>query len=282
MPMNPRLLRPTSTTHPEAAGWANRVRTNGGTVTGSTLNAVSRFCRAIDAAAIRSKIWRVNLFCGTGLNAALVPLYLGQSRTGTQYGNTVDQSLGSPSFDSVDYNETGASSGLKGNGSSKYLSTGFPSNTLNSNNYHFGIGLRETQTGSAAFKTALGAFSTQVIGIDLRRNDANRAALFGGGGTSAAGETVQTTSLAVGDIIAAWPTFYRNGSAIGTDATASTNASTTTAIGVFALVAPSLGGTVNHTDARMNWYSIGETMTAAEVLSFYNAIAAFNTSLSRT
>jgi hypothetical protein len=67
MPMNPRLLRPRSTIHPEAADWANRVRANGGSVSGSTLTAVSRFCASISAAGIRDRFYRLNLFCGTGL-----------------------------------------------------------------------------------------------------------------------------------------------------------------------------------------------------------------------
>jgi len=124
MAMSPRLLRPRSTVHPEAADWAARVVDNGGTV-GTSLPAVSEFCRAIDAAGIRGRFYRLNLFCGTGLNAALVPLYRGPSLSGTQYGNTTDTNNGPFVGVGTDYAETGATGGLLGNGTSKYLDTGF-------------------------------------------------------------------------------------------------------------------------------------------------------------
>ena len=63
--------------HPEAVAWRDAVVDNGGSVSGATLAAVSDFCNAIDAAGIRDRFYRLNLFAGTGLNAALVPLYRG-------------------------------------------------------------------------------------------------------------------------------------------------------------------------------------------------------------
>lgn len=76
MAMNNRLLRPrASGFHPEAAAWKTAVVANGGSVSGATLSAVDKFCKAIDAAGIRDRLYRVNLFAGTGLNACLVPLY---------------------------------------------------------------------------------------------------------------------------------------------------------------------------------------------------------------
>jgi hypothetical protein len=74
MAMSPTLLRPRATVHPEAAAWAARVVANGGTV-GNSLAAVSKFCAAIASAGIRDRFYRLNLFCGSNLNAALVPLY---------------------------------------------------------------------------------------------------------------------------------------------------------------------------------------------------------------
>jgi len=285
MPMSPRLLRPISTTHPEAQVWRNAVIANGGTVSGSTLNAVSRFCRSIDAAGIRDRFYRLNLFAGTGLNAALVPLYRGQSRTGTQYGNTTDTNTGP--FVSADYNNTGSSSGLKGNGTSKFLNTGIAGNSLTSSNLHFGFGLRATQTGSAAFRTLGGVYDGVFPGgfavdMSVRRNNTDRNCNFGVVANSSrqAGELVQSASLGVGDVLMAYPSFYRNGSATGNNATASDNYAGADAFYVFAL--NQAGTTTNYTDARLNWYSIGLTMTAAQVLAYYNATAAFNAALSRT
>jgi hypothetical protein len=285
MPMSPRLLRPISTTHPEAQVWRNAVIANGGTVSGSTLNAVSRFCRSIDAAGIRDKFYRLNLFCGDGLTAALVPLYRAESRTATARGNTTDTNNGP--FVSADYNNTGSSSGLQGNGTSKFLDTGVNMNTLNSDNLHLGFGLRATQTGSPSFRSLGGTFNGVFPGgfavdMSVRRNNDNRHCIFGLVATASrtAGENVQAAPLGVGDVMMAYPSFYRNGSAAGDTATAFDNYPSAHPIYIFAL--NQANTTVNYTDARMNWYSIGLTMTAAQVLAYYNAIAAFNTALSRT
>jgi hypothetical protein len=71
----------------DAADWIRRVQANDGAVSTATANAVTDFCNAIDAAGIRDRFYRLNGFCGTGLNACLVPLYRGPSLSGTQYGN---------------------------------------------------------------------------------------------------------------------------------------------------------------------------------------------------
>lgn len=283
MAMNNRLLRPRQNVHPDAADWANRVRANGGTASGSTLNAVSRFCSAIAAAGIRDRFYRLNLFCGTGLEACLVPLYRGQSLGGTQYGNAADANNGP--FVSADYNETGVASGLKANGTNKFLNTGVAANLLTASDAHLGFGLRATQTGAAGFKTLAGAYnnSTNSLEVAVRRNDTVRNCIFSRVGTSSDqfGDQSLASSLGVGDLVAAWPTFYRNGVASGAGATTSQNYPLAHSIYVFAL---NQAGTaaINHTDARMNWYSIGLTMTAAQVLSLTSAVAAFNSTLSRT
>jgi hypothetical protein len=281
--MSPRLLRPVSGIHPDAMDWRSRVITNGGTVDGVTMSAVSQFCRRIDAGGLRDRFYRLNLFCGNGLEAALVPLYRAESRTASARGNTTDTNSGP--FVSADYNNTGASSGLKGNGTSKFLNTGVNGDTLNGNNLHLGFGLRLTQTGAASYRSLGGVFNNVLTGYDIsvRRNDGNNNCIFGNvSASNTAGENVQGSALAVGDLVMAYPSFYRNGAASGASATAFGNYPSAHAIHIFALHNAGTSTTINYTDARMNWYSIGLTMTTSQVLSFYNAVAAFNTALSRT
>jgi hypothetical protein len=125
----------------DAQDWVNRVYANGGTVSTSTATAVNSFCNDIDAAGIRDRFYRLNLFAGTGLNAALVPVYRGDSLGGTQYGNTTDTNVGL--FVSGDYAET---VGLTGNGTSKYLNTGFNVDQLpGAANCHIASYIRGTQ-----------------------------------------------------------------------------------------------------------------------------------------
>jgi hypothetical protein len=118
-----------SVTNEDAKLWIDNVYNNSGTVNSRTANAVNAFCNAIDAANIRDRFYRLNLFCGgesgtaAGLNACLTPLYRGPTRTGAQFGNAVDNNIGgASSFLSADYAET---SGLRAaNGTTKYLDTG--------------------------------------------------------------------------------------------------------------------------------------------------------------
>lgn len=125
MAMSPRLLRPLAGFHPEAADWRNRVIANEGSVSASTMIACSDFCRTIDQAGLRPKFRRLNLVAGTGLKAALVPLYRGESRTGTQYGPETDANPGAGPFIEGDYVERGSTGGLTSTTTtSKYLNTG--------------------------------------------------------------------------------------------------------------------------------------------------------------
>ena len=114
MSMSPRLLRPRQTLHPEAASWAARVNANGGTV-GTSLAAVSKFCRNIDSAGLRNKFYRLSLMCGDNLLAALVPLYRSTSFGGTVLGLSTDDNVG---FISGDYTLAGSLNNAAG---TKYL-----------------------------------------------------------------------------------------------------------------------------------------------------------------
>ena len=285
MPMSPRLLRPRASgtaVHPEAVDWASRVTTNGGTVTTNTLAAVSKFCADIQAAGIRDRFYRLNLFCGNELEAALVPLYRAERLAASVRGNTTDTNN---NFVAADFNNTGSSSGLKGNGTTKFLNTGLNANSLTASDSHMGFGLRATQTGASAYKTLGGAFdtSTRSFEMSVRRDFPQNNCFFTrfNSATDSAGEFVQSSSLNVGDVLMAYPSFYRNGTQAGAQATTSQNYGSAHSIYIFALNQANTAA-INHTDARMNWYSVGLTMTAAQAAAFTNAVQAFNTTLSRT
>ena len=280
----PLPLRVISTHHHEAVDWATRASAAGGSVRTTTVRALSDLCADIDRAGIRSKIVRLNLFVG-GFSAVTIPLYRSTSYGGSVVGGTSDTNN---SFVSGDYAETGSSSGLTGNGTTKYLDTGLNANTYSADNWHIGVGLRATQTGGAAFKCIVGAYNNANNGLELdaRRSGTaagDRAVFFTRFGTASDrfGDDVNTAALAVGDIVAAWPSMYRDGTASGTTATTSQDYPSAHKIYVFALN-NSNSSTINYTDARLNWYSLGQTMTSSEVSSFTTAIQRFNTALSRT
>jgi hypothetical protein len=257
------------------------------------MRAVSKFCNDIDAAGIRSKFNRCNLFCGNGGNllACLVPLYRGPSSTGTQYGNTTDENPGAGPFTSGDYNETGASSGLKGNGSSKYLNTGYPANTLTAANTHLAVSILAAETVGNADKTMLGSYDTGgqvVFSIDARRTNiaTNRLCalgLYGVGTLGFFGEDGASASMAQGNIVASAGVQYRDGAAVGTTAPALTDYAQAHSLYIFANNNGAGSGVpVNPSDVRLSLYSIGAAMTESEALAYSNAMTTFNTALSRT
>jgi hypothetical protein len=105
--------------HPDAQRWIQQVYFNGGTVSQTTADAVSNFCREIDAAGLRSKFYRLNLFCGNELLACRTPLYRGPNAN-ERHGFDLDVlTVGSGGsagnvFTNVDYTEYGSNAGLAG------------------------------------------------------------------------------------------------------------------------------------------------------------------------
>jgi hypothetical protein len=282
MPMSARLLRPrASGVHPEAASWRTRVVANGGSVSTTTMQAVDRFCRSIDAAGIRDRFYRLSLFAGTSLNAALVPLYRGQSLGGTQFGNATDTNA---NFVSGDYVETGASGGLQGNGSSKSLNTGLAPSAMPGTSRH--LSFYANTVASADFTTYLGcreggAQSGQWFLAWRAGSAALNLYALGTNSTFDLGSVANHTAafyLATNDTSAGY--YYRNGTSADTTDTGRTPlAGSTRNVTVFALNFESGVGT--QANARMSGYSIGEYMTAAQSLAFYNAMQTFQTALSR-
>jgi hypothetical protein len=280
MPMNPRLLRPiASGVHPEANAWRTAVVANGGSVSASTMKAVSKFCGDIDAAGIRDRFWRLNLFAGTGLNAALVPLYRGQSRTGTQYGNTTDTNNGP--FVSGDYVETGASGGLTSNGTSKYLDTGVKADALGQTDRHLsmvGIGISPTlshqYSGVDNFGCGGNAFWGILVGSAVATNFMIRAQAAATNSTnfSASGNAYILVS---GNGSAA---VYEKGVSV---ITGPAGAFTAPNLDMYIFGLNRCGSATALAASRQTAYSIGGAFTSGQATSFYNAMAAFQTSLSR-
>ena len=284
MSMSPRLLRPRQTLHPEAADWAARVVANGGTV-GTSLSAVDKFCKAIASAGIRDRFYRLNLFCGTGLNAALVPLYRGPSLGGTQYGGATDTNNAFVGV-GTDYAETGASGGLTGNGTTKYLNTAFYVDQLpGAANCHLSSFITGTQDIASA-RTLVGVLFNSVTdryrlflqlsgstapnyGIQTELGKANSAAATNrtntNGGLIVASRT-STTLL----------TLYDDAVSIGTTETSTAETTGASPFFVFAR-----NGPTEFYNGRMAAYSSGAGMTAAQVTAYNTAIQAFQATMGR-
>ena len=187
--------------HPEAINWVNRAQANVGTISTETLGAVSAFCYAIDAANLRDKFLRLNLFCGNDLGACCTPLYRGPSFSSTQYGNSVDTNVGS--FINDDYTETGSGGGLNGNGSD-YLDTGLNTTTpftdmgIVYNNIHNAVYLSNLATTEGwmggLINGAVTGFEGNVYSGVTVFSGLVQDFLYNPGDTTAYGSFVQNTS----------------------------------------------------------------------------------------
>lgn len=282
MSMSPRLLRPRQTLHPEAADWAARVVANGGTVSGTTLSAVDKFCKAIASAGIRDRFYRMGIFAGSNLNSALVPLYRGPSLGGTQYGNATDTNEGGL-FVTANYNETGASGGLQGaSASSKRLRTGLAQNTMPTGNVHLAayniakstatsdVDVGARSNAASQYSELLLASSTTTYGFN------NFSVTYSIASDSA---YTQAGAFMLGSCVGTAHTLYKNGSSAGTS-NAAAAASTASTFSVFSTENEAGAGS-DYTNARLGGYSIGLSMDATQAAAYNTAMQAFQTSLTR-
>ncbi len=260
--------------HHDALDWARRVVTNGGSVSQSTLRAVSTFCDAVDRAGIRNRFYRLNLFCGTGLSACLVPLYRGPSLGGTQYGGTTDTNNGP--FVSGDFSETGASGGLTGNGTSKYLDTGFSMDTLPSTTSGHASVYCANRSARNTFTGMIGLGTTGPTGFGISTD----SSVYGVWGAFAFAANSSNGMLVVSRESGSLLTTYANAASIATNTTTVTPSAIARIAVVFAnRASPTV---VDNFDSRRYCgYSIGLGMTAPQVSAYYTVIQAFQAALSR-
>ena len=289
--MNPRLLRPTASgvSHPDARDWAARVTANGGTVSSTTLKAVDTFCKAIAAAGLRDRFWRLNLFCGNSdasLNAVRTPLYLSDALGGSNYGGATDTVV---NFVSGDYDETGANGGLKGNGSNKYLNTGFVPSNITATDSHISIYGEDFAEPTRTFmdhgcrtsnSSPLQQFLLRVRNASaiVNQYSANNGNAFQAGVTDAtainSGHFLGTSTASNSHRI------INNGTEAAT-ATGTISGPLTSA--QFILWSLNVNGSIQnlYASSRLSAYSIGKGLTALQGAAYYAALHAFQTTLGR-
>ena len=283
MPMSPRLLRPRATGfHPEANSWRTRVIANGGSVSATTIAAVSKFCRDIDAAGLRDRFARLNLFCGSNLSACLVPLYLNTLPSGSTLGGSTDTNS---NFVGGDYAETGATGGLLGNGSTKSLDTGLSVSSLPTiTTGHLAAWKRAGSFASGGGRALIAVRSGSPLSVfRVHKNDTS-------GGDSMNGIWGKTTSVSIApasvndaglQMVNRSSTtrmdLYWQGQSIA-NSTASITADSTA--NTFRVFQDAQAG--EFFPLRICGYSIGQSMEATQALAYYTAMQAFQTALGRS
>jgi len=268
----------------DAQDWLNRVYLAGSTVSPGTAAAVNNFCNAIDAAGIRDRFYRLNLFCGDNLTACLVPLYRGPALTATQLGNATDTNV---NFSSADYVESGSGGGLLGNGSSKYLQTGIAPSAWVALNLgsHLSV-YKRTPVNSGAL---LGA------GIRAAAAAQNQVWEFGGGGNGAGGRSGSFGAPGTHNALLGVTRTFNTGSqfvrAFRNDQFSQDNAATEQVVAislpfaVFARNSQAVDGTTYSISLYSNQllaaYSVGLHLTNDVVAAYNTAMQNFQSALSR-
>jgi hypothetical protein len=265
--------------HPEAQDWIDRVVANGGTVSSATAAAVNQFCADIDAAGIRDRFYRMSLFCGNSdasLAAVRTPLFRGPSLGGTQYGNTTDDNN---NFLAADYAEN---SGLKGDGSTKYLDTGLQQASIPSlSSSHISASFTELESG-AAERTIVGVWNGTASEFSvLRREGVGSRTIYQGSFQPA----TAAEATAEAHVLGSRPSsvlinLYRSGSLAGTGSFSATPTTTTKTYYIYARNNAD-GVATTLTAMRLRMYSIGTAIDGADAVAFSNAVAAFNSAMGR-
>lgn len=288
--------------HAEAVAWKNAVITNSGSVTDATLLAVSNFCASIDANSLRSKMYRVNLFAGTQLAAALVPLYRSASNGGTAYGTSVDTNV---NFVGGDYTE---GAGLTG-GSTKYLNLGDPASLMPSwATHHFGV---DTRGDNNANKTWMGCFFNGTptgiysdwASILLEPRTGPSIFSFSGNSatqnysyfsTGATNANLDSKLKLMSRTSSTNAVLYNNASSTPTNTSTVTAANGTCSIlpaqfNVFSVsyqnvtsgVPSSVSATYENSSSTFRGYTIGLSLTGAQVSTYNSIWATFRTAMGR-
>lgn len=132
-----------SSLDPETIDWLSRVDSSGGTVSDSIIEAVDDYIKEIkglkyQTVSIRNRIIRENWFCGD-FNSAFVPFFRNADESSAIIGSFMDNNK---NYDPLEYNQSGELSGLKGNGTNRYIETGLTPSAINEfqkNDVHFMI-----------------------------------------------------------------------------------------------------------------------------------------------
>jgi hypothetical protein len=258
---------PTRQYNPETVDYRARVIANGGTIADASIDAVEKFVQDCKNALIWDKLLEVAPFAGTNLSAALVKLVHPAGVPGV---------ITNVNFVAGDYSE---STGLLGDGTTKYLNTGFNAQTHLPDNAHLGFYLRE-DVGVAGNRCLIGALAgTDQYWLGSLSPASQVNARFG--------QTISATlaaSLSRGFYIGTRESnnalrLYKNGALAGSDGTTVIHARPNQNIYAFAWNSAGVAG--GYAPARGSFYSIGQALNAEEAAALQDAVQTLQRNLNR-
>ena len=253
--------------HADTQNWRQRVIVAGGSVSKATALAVDAFVRGIIADGLRDRFYRLNLFAGDNMQAALVPLYRGPSTSGAQYGYEYDQNNGP--FETADLS---ASLGLSANGTTKYLNTGLNGLSLTSAyDIHIANWVSRAATVANTFNVGWGATGgTHQTGM----GPSNPTTTYWFWDYPNSGSAfVSKTSVPLGFMIGSVRATGSGGAAFlvntGTEGLATSGANRVLVDAVIPIFARRLGTLIdNRSNGALGMYSLGRAMTATQSTNY--------------
>ncbi len=255
--------------NPETTLYRSRVIANGGTISANSLDSVEKFVQDCKNAVIWTKLLEVGVFAGANLNAALVKLVAGPG---------APTSLSNVNFVAADYAETGSFGGLTGDGATKHLNTGFAGTNLPDAG-HLSCYLND-DVGSSGNRAMLGVLAAldqfwlgslnPATSADFRYGQTiGTAQPFGLLKGFYTGVRVSGTSLRL----------FRNGGLV--DANTSATSVTKTSQPIYTHGFNSAGIAGGWLGGRISFYSIGQSLSDAEVQSLHYAVRTLQYNLGR-
>lgn len=258
--------RPTVSGDVNVLDWISRVNSNGGSVSTGAQSAVETLVTALKTAGVWTKIQRMNLFAGTGLAACAVPLI-------NTAGATLDTLT---NFVEGDYSE---STGLTGDGSTKYLNTGMLASALTANSTHWSVYYKRATAGNQQLHIGATESTNAFHGSAAASNGTILSDQYDASTSRLTNAVSAPYGFACGSRVASNDhKIYKGATQVATSSTGVTGALPARNIFVFARNA---GFPFEYSAGPLAMYSVGAGLTPAEVADFATAIQTFQTTLGR-
>lgn len=252
--------------HPDTLDYRSRLVSNGGTISDADLTAVDVFVKEVYGNGLRSLLLDVSPLAGNNLAAALTKLW---------HPSGVQGVLTNNNFVGADYTRT---TGLQGNGMTKYLDTGFiPSNFL-AQSASLGVYTRSTTAENGADISAPGYVLFSKWGDGITYFDCYNGTV-GQGRASVA--TADPRGLVIGSRVSATDSrIYRNANQVAAIATSGGSAPNNS---IWYYAFNNLGMPLFFSTKSQGFFFCGLGLTAAQVTAFtrivQNLMAAFGRSV---
>ena len=256
----------------EVNSWISRIDAAGGAASNVTIDALNTFLRTIKASSgLRDKIKRLNLFCGSNLSSALTPIIADVGAAQDTNNN----------FSSSEYSTTKGITNSTASGN-KYLDTGtdFAASGITFTDGHIAVNTLGANT-SSSYKEWIGR---DHASIGSNTSSGKHHFRWGEHLLETDNTNPQSgTSMGfyLGNASASEVSLSLNGYKKITKAISSNSPSNAVDKNFYVFKRNTVFSAPNDFDRTVNFYSIGTNLTDDEAKVLYDAVTAFNHSISR-